>query len=653
MPLTIEDGELKSSVRAKLNARMFGAGGIVTPEQFGALGDGSDETDIMNAIGDWGRANGGLHLRLTPGKTYGYTNNKFLCNMPNFLVVDGNGAALQNRFVSEGGTSDFTMDKECLVFGTAWDEAGPQNINNVWVPYSNAALITADVAAGDTSFTVEAGKGADFTVGQRALIYGFHAQTSAFPITCRFFEYATVIDVTGDTITVRNPIASDYRTDWPATVASSLTEWGPAKAISLSRATFQETTRMVFNDVHFKADPGWADPLRSGRVWIGNYGRAELNACRGDAGMYVMQGQHFVDNGSQFLAEVELDKFVESVTLNAVDYAAISHGTGVKRITLENAVIRKVTNIAADDSITVNGGTLGANPGGGAALPCTWGLNIARFNGVRLLPAASTTALIGYTHYTATFTDAGFNATTRRTRLTISKTDWYASEMYRGIRIGSRLANARGEPVFEVRVMPWLLDASTIAIDGRLLDGGATSPLTLTLHGSIDLDMRGLIQSGDVQVTEPLVAGLYTPTVGNILSRRLTGTTLTVTSSDLREPSTTPALYAIGWPRVITGIAFNVEKAYSGATSVAQLRLDRENFDTDSLENVAVFDLKQTGLRTIDAAGANGAVGTDAISALPSEAMLRAVLRTMQAITYADDSDRAVWSLAITGHPVA
>lgn len=626
------------------------ADGAVEPEQFGVVGDGTNETAGMEAVAAWGRRNGGLHLRLTPGKTYGYTNNKFLCNMPNFLIIDGNGASMQGRYVSEGGSSGFNMDKECLVFGTGWDEVGPNILNGTWVDYYNGAPLAASAAEGDTSFTVETDFGTDFVVGERALIYGFYAQDGGFPTTCRFFEYVTVADVTGDIITIEAPLGSDYRIDWPERDHNGML-WGPARALSLSRSTYQETRRLVLNDVHFMADPVW-DNERSGRVWIGNYERAELNNCRGDAGMYIMQGQHFTDNGSVFKGNVELDKFIETVTLNQVRYHNINHGTGVKRITTTGAILEEVSNIAAADSLTFNGGVLGGVAGGGSAIPSTWGGNIVRFNGAKLLTKSTNTAVLGYTQYTATFAEDSFNATTRFTRLTISLADFQTSGMYRGIRIGSILTDVSGNPVFRVRVMPWMVDETTLALEGIRLDGGVTSPLSLTLNGSSDVDMTGLLQSGPVTLTEPMQVGLWSAAGGEFRSSVVSGNMLAVNSGILPEPGTTVKPFTIGYPRKFNRIVFNASKAYTGSSGTATLKLDRVDHVGQTLINIATFDLKQTGQREIDITGATGAVGNDSLLALPSMALCKVVLRTGQAVDYSAASDRAVWSLAIAGHPV-
>lgn len=645
-PSTATDHDATTANGVKLYV-LPGPNGYVTPEQFGAKGDGTNENAIMEAVANWGRKNSGLKLNLTAGKTYGYTNSRFLCGIPNQLIIDGHGAALQNRYVSEGGTSSYNIDRECLAFPTCWyaldNEIYP---GGVFVDYDDGSVIAADIATGDTTFTVATGEGANFTVGERALLYGFYAQTTAFPVTCRVFEYVTVAGVTGDTITVSGPISNNYDIRWPATGTGPT--WGPPRAISLSRSNFQETPIMEFNAVHFKADPAWAD-ARSGRVWIGNYGTATLNLCRGDAGMYIMQGQHFVDNGSTFVGDVEIDKFIDSVILNGVDYASISQGSGAKRIVHNDTNIRTVLNVTALESVQFNGGGIVASTSGLAAIPDTFGCGSVRFDNTVLFTSPTNTSLFGLASYSASFTEDSYDTGTGYLTLSIPLADWITSKMYRAVRVGSQLTDVSGKPVFRLRAMPHQ-DGSNLKLVGEKLDAKSVSPVTLYLAGTTQIDARRLRQTGAKILYEPVVTPFYAGWGGVFLSSELSSTEFRVSNKQIPEPGIANAVSLVGYPLRATEIVVDITKAYAGATTGVYLKIEVIDPATSSVIKVGDFDLRQVGRRVLTASGVVGSVGIDSITGLPSIAVPKVSVRTNKTLSYLTSSDRAEWAVTMRGY---
>jgi hypothetical protein len=117
----------------------------VSPEHFGAIGDGSDETAALAAAFQSG------NVRLLDGKTYGFTH----LTVPEGTVVTGSSAVL--RYVGEN-TRDVILD---IGAGTRWDQlrysAGAQTVrgNASIVIHDGVSLDLLDISA-DTQLDANA-----------------------------------------------------------------------------------------------------------------------------------------------------------------------------------------------------------------------------------------------------------------------------------------------------------------------------------------------------------------------------------------------------------------------------------------------------------------------------------------------------------------
>jgi hypothetical protein len=187
-------------------------GTAVTPEQFGAIGNGiADDTNAIQAMTAAGRVAGSLYVELTGGKTYTCTNPYTFSAIP-YLRIEGNGANWMNPRGTSAPIDTFLVNYQTLVLG-----AGPFFADGPF-PFATAGptgvkINTTTVAA--TSITTI--DGSPMPIG-RVLIYGLDRQGSdSFPPCANCFEYNEVLTASGATGQLLSPTRYAYDAQWPET----------------------------------------------------------------------------------------------------------------------------------------------------------------------------------------------------------------------------------------------------------------------------------------------------------------------------------------------------------------------------------------------------------------------------------------------------
>ncbi|MER8785429.1 hypothetical protein NKH60_30120 [Mesorhizobium sp. M1006] len=627
---------------------------IARPEMFGFMGTtiaaaAVDETTAATAMGNWGRRRGSLHLRLAPGKKYSYTNPYFLTGIRDSLIIDGHDAAFQNIRATVTGVSGNAANFQCLVFPSIFYNGG-QNVWEALSPQLEYGPLVHTVPAGSTTITLlPGGSNADFIVGKRALIYGYAMQVAGFPITTLFFEYVTITGIDGLNLTIAEPLRFSYYSDFPVIVSSG-TYLGPPRILSCSRGSnnFEETASMEFNGLRFMADSGWSERdggtiNRNGRPWIGSYKKAVLNHCTGEGGLYVMQGQHFTDNGSNFAGETEVDKFIELAQFEGVDYAAFSQGTGCRQLVFsDNSIIRKMNSIDALETVEIRDSVIaGYTRANKQILSGTFGTPTTKIKNSRI---KSHNSLLAYR-----FSDpkvAAFDQASP-TRLYMRTSLFIRSNLVRVMRPNSILYNAGGEAVFRCTA-PAREDSDRTFFDGVMLCGSYMNGDTLYCPTFPDVEALGNELLGCDDVTW-VPAATSTSNVLPLFAKRrdkYANEGKWVLSSNLRpEISTTAIRMALGYLVKATKLTIDVTRPYTGATATALLEVRLPDGAV-----LACVDLKTSGRRVMVAFGEARAISThDALNELSSDPLFILQIRTSAAVAYGSSSDAAVWSVVLQG----
>lgn len=623
---------------------------VVTPEMFGAMGDGSDQSVALAAMASYGRAKHRLHVQLTPGKTYAYTNPVFLTGIRDSLIIDGWGASFQNIRASTIGVGGLLANHECLLFPTLFYDHEQERLGTSSPQYVYGPLIET-VAAGRTTITLqEGGSSADFVVGQRAMVYGFATQKGGFPNTSRYFEYVTIVAIDGLELTIDQPLGFSYFADWPK-VAKDAPYQGPPRIISLCRAGFQETDYIEINGLHFKADPGWSEGAggtisRNGRIQAGNARRFVLNRVRGDGGMYVVAGGHFTDNGSSFRGVVEADKFIEQAEFRGVDYGSFAQGTGCRRVLIaDGSFIRKMSAIDALNHVEVRDSWID-----GQAIETsrifngTFGTPHSIFTNNRIRSYPKAASMRGDSELSAAFDKVS------TTRLDMATSLFTSTLLMRVIQPGTILYNVDGEAVFRVTATPREA-ASRTFFDGEFLEGMYRDGDKLLCSRYPYVESFGNELFGPFAKQVPASDGTGKRPLLGIRRDQFAGSDHWVYASVL-WPLITKAPVVYFRPGLlidVSRIVISVTRAYSGNTGTALLRFRRPG----SKAAFAQVDLKTTGQRILDSFDKYGATGGDTLIGLDGDPIGIIEIGTTGAVAYASLDEAAVWHLVLEGKQIA
>lgn len=335
----------------------------VTPEMFGAKGDGGDDTAAFFAFQAYAVAQtDGVELRLTPGRTYGYTNPRWPMNILNMRVV-GYGAELRNINVSSG----LDVDRYPLITAPGLDrnQAAP---GGIYAPVNNYLIQTA--TAGATSITtVTAGEAANFAANEWVMLSSFRIDTGG-PNAFRYFEYAKVVSVNAGTgvVTIDRPLTSTHSSTLPTGMEArvwkieQVAKWGIKQRYEGIRFSSQALTGVT------------AYPLFSGE-------QITLIDCSANNLVPTVAGSVYMENCETFLG-FEGDKNVKKLHCVGGKYRGLSQFVGVDEVVFEDleivstisfftpnrAVFKNVTGYPANgfplgakrmDSFRIEGGIIG------------------------------------------------------------------------------------------------------------------------------------------------------------------------------------------------------------------------------------------------------------------------------------------------------
>lgn len=330
------DATLRTELAAPTGAELVGAAGggtlgdaafWVTPEQFGAVGDGvTDDRAALQAAVDYASANGlgvrgraGAEYRCAPMPTS--VHNFGIGPQPNLVIpaaappIDFQGATLK---MNNGGRGFF------------------HSVVN-WPQNYAIGTVTADIAAGAFDFPLQTGEGALFQAGDRVL-WQLGEIPYDKPETTNW-GHAKVLSVTGDTVKLDRPLYE------PFAIASVTT--GRKRLIRLDR----NWRKPVLRNVHIDGTISSTVGAENGVAFYG----APTFECHNVSGTFCGAGvivQQYVEQAD--ISFCDADK----VNVTQASYGKHINLAEARSVNMRGGVARAMKfGIAAeaDGDISVNG----------------------------------------------------------------------------------------------------------------------------------------------------------------------------------------------------------------------------------------------------------------------------------------------------------
>jgi hypothetical protein len=358
--------------------------------------------------------------------------------------------------------------------------------------------------------------------------------------------------------------------------------------------------------------------------------------------MYVFQGQSFVDNGSRFHGEVEIDKYIERAELRGVDYASVSQGTGCRVVRFSGGfTIRSANATDALETFELDDGRVLSGGAGGALLPGTFGTPRFLMRNVTFNVAASHKYVKSDTRIAVAFESV------TSTRLDMPWSAYSGTNIHRVLRPGTVVYNAKGQAVFKVTHAP-VEAAGRVYVDGTRAGGSFVSGDTLfcSIYPFVQEEGCKYLLAG-AKTYLPVVAN---PFVGPLLALRLDSRAGDQSWWDGGPRRLTSAAHylQLGNEVQVSGITIAVERAYTGATKAAVLRIRR----LGESRSIALVDLKSTGKRTLTPTEGFGAKPGDNLSGLGAAPMASVEYSTTADVEYASDDEAPIFSITVEGRRV-
>ena len=318
----------------------------VTPEQFGAVGNGvTDDVAAFFAMARALRLAGGGTVTLSPGKTYIYSNNRWSRSVP-YLRIIGNGAAL--KCINAGGSYD--QDAQDFI-GNAAMSFDLDNETTGQSDQMHQADYISTVAVGSSTVTLSTTANAvNYPAGTPVFLSGYSQQTPTFPANPRYFEWSTVLSTNTGTgvITLTKPLVNAYRSDWIMDYVISPITYGPASILPLTRPKFVMGQSLYIEDVTFLENPNAPSYLRGneglGSVQIAGYMNAILNRVR--IGYLAYGDCQNAEFKNSYAVKMEIDKETDTYLVEGSKFTTVTQATGFNNVVFDDSTVDGYFGIA-------------------------------------------------------------------------------------------------------------------------------------------------------------------------------------------------------------------------------------------------------------------------------------------------------------------
>ena len=329
----------------------------VSAKWFGVKGDNTtDNTDVLYNLRRYLRAHDGCTVMFPPGD-YVYGRPFWLRGVKTVRLLL-HGATFRNK---SAGDIPFNVNSQPLVTNTgAFNKFGEVTDEEFTESRPCFGHLFETASAGtDTIVLKTLSDAANFSAGDRILLYGYGQQARSSPPNPRYFEYKTVssVDLVAGSVTFAECLLYRYRSDWYDFANHKETNehgTGAPRILNLDRTDYTFGETLIIEGGEFREEPTWSpDPARSnGMVAVTGYRRAILIGVK--AKYFVPSVCERVDCHNCEFGEVETDKVIQHVLFEGCTIGKHTQGTGVNILefrggtTIRNGFDAKAKKIIID-----------------------------------------------------------------------------------------------------------------------------------------------------------------------------------------------------------------------------------------------------------------------------------------------------------------
>lgn len=608
---------------------------VVSPEMFGAVGDGvADDDAKITGLTAYGRARGALHLVGKPGAVY---------NLKSAYTFSGiKRLRLQHlKFRNTLGTSvdtTFASNLDGLSLGTIFGTNGASD----YAGEAYTGELIATVAAGSSTI-VATGDITKVREGDPIFIYGFSRGGTGFPPDPAVFEYNEVESILDSTITLRHRLKFSYDSRW-LDIAGTFA-YGAPRVISGSRDNFTQCEFLEIDDVEIVRNPNWtssaANEERNGRITIGGYKYARLARIKTAGGLYITQGEMCELDCSDQSTSIEFDKCIDTAYVRKPSLSRLQGGNGVRNLLVEDGQGDTFHSLAPIDTLKfvrgmltdTSGSSSTALIGAGASLTRIVEYQATRFH---ILNARRTSVTSNR------FTTFVIGTVVSDTLFTMTRTAFLSAQAGSFSAERCMFYDLTGNPAFQLNRMPYEI-SGTIYFEGQALK---------TLTGGDSLVAPAIEK---LRIIDPILSGDYADGITTISLPTNSPCVTDIESFDMgrdwfrtdykKFPLVGGArLHCPGKLFICNRVTVHVVKPYTGSTRTATLQLRKLGGPT-----IFTVDLKNPGRRVFDLGGNYGLVQGDsgAIIDIPIDVFDARVTSPLDVT--GGTSQAPVWSLYAEG----
>ena len=587
-------------------------GRVLTPEMFGAIGDGrANDDEALLSMAAVGRARGVLAMLGARGRTYAYTTSLWLTGLRR-IDIDGGGCAFRNILGSDEPLRYDTIN----YVGLALPVASNTYAYNSRTSRTILGTLIETARAGSREIATR-GDGPAVKPGDRVLVYGFDRQVNpSDPCCARYFEYHRAAAVAANVITLDAPLRYGYDAAWYDGVHGS--NGGAPRVLSLDRADFTQIEHIRLANLTIEVNPAWTAPPSSrhtnGRLQVYGYDEAILDNVTCPA-MYVGQGRRFRAENCTFPGQIEVDKLIERVHFKSCTLGEIGGWSSVLHSILEDCrVVAGPFVFGATELAEIKGGHLSDQ--GGYSGHVIIGTEIFA------------TPLLIVDGARITVTDPARNRLLQPNTYTVpisrvvspaiyelgTRAEFDAIALPRMLSLGLVLRTAESAPALKLTRLPYLVDGN-VRVEGEPLRPLAAGDTLSACNIGTFIVRNTLIDGPFADRMRTFDADQPVPVRTELLPRafddRRSIGNWRVESSDFdpRDVYRREGFNFKPGRRVrLARMVVDVTKPYTGSAPRRILRIARYPYPRPDL---ALIDLRHAGRRIVRLGGGSGARGAD------------------------------------------